>query len=61
MNFLNQHFSEILSFLGGLIAGGIGGISFTKYFNKVDNSKKVTQKNIKARGDVAGGNINKMK
>ncbi|ELA8881911.1 hypothetical protein QMJ93_16825 [Acinetobacter baumannii] len=59
MDFLNQHFSEILSFFGGVLAGGIGGVSFTKYFNKVDNSKKVNQKKIKAGGDVAGGDINK--
>lgn len=65
MDFFSQNLSEILSFLGGLFAGGIGGVSITKYFNKVDNSqktdnsKKVIQKGIKAGGDVAGGNIDK--
>lgn len=65
MNFLSQHLSEILSFLGGVFAGGIGGISITKHLKKIDNSKQIDnsktliQKGIKAGGDVAGGNINK--
>ncbi|MCH7337108.1 hypothetical protein [Acinetobacter sp. NIPH 2699] len=59
MDFLNQHLSEIFSFLGGILAGGIGGVSITKYINKADHSKKTIQKGINAGGDVAGGNINK--
>lgn len=59
MDFLSQHLSEILSFLGGIFAGGLGGISITKHFNKTDNSKKTILKNIHAAGDVAGGNIDK--
>ncbi|MDC4829650.1 hypothetical protein OHW19_16755 [Acinetobacter baumannii] len=61
MDFINQHLSEILSFLGGIIAGGIGGISITKYTSKNNNSKKVIQKGIQAGGDVAAGNINQRK
>lgn len=65
MDFINQNLSEILTFIGGLLAGGIGGVTITKHFNKVDNSQKTDnstqtiQKGIKAGGDVAGGNINK--
>lgn len=59
MDFLNQNLSEILSFLGGVLAGGIGGVSITKYMSKTDNSKKSIQKRINAGGDVAGGNIDK--
>jgi hypothetical protein len=61
MDFINQHLTEILSFLGGIVAGGIGGISITKYNSKNNNTRKVIQKGITAGGDVAGGNINQRK
>lgn len=59
MNFLNQHLTEILAFISGIFAGGIGGITLTRSYYKKINTHKVIQKGINAGGDVAGGNIRK--
>ena len=56
IDFFTNHFETILSFIGGCITGGIGVHFFEK---KNCNNTNISQKNINAGGDVAGGNINK--
>ena len=54
--FLNNHLDAIISAIIGLFAGGIG-IHFIE--KKNNNNTKTTQKNITAKGDVAGRDIKK--
>ena len=53
--FLSEHLESILTFVGGLFAGGFITFKFDRR-----NSYKVSQKNINTfGGDVAGRDINK--
>ncbi len=55
-----EYSSEIWSFLGGLIGGGIGGslitLRFTRQNRATGRSSIVDQSGSKAGGDVVGGN-----
>ncbi|WP_158336066.1 hypothetical protein [Burkholderia plantarii] len=53
MDFLSKHFSEILSFLGGLFSGWT--IKF--FFDKSRTATKITGN--RAGGDIAGRDIKK--
>lgn len=55
MEFVGQHFSELLSFLAGLLGGSVLTIGFYSYRSSVSNSKKVDQRGASAGGDVVGG------
>jgi hypothetical protein len=56
--FLSQHFSEILSFIGGLVTGGAGGSLLTlriKRENRVSGHGTMTnQSGASAGGDIVG-------
>jgi len=54
MDWLSQHFSEILSFLGGLLAGGIG-VHFASN-RQSGSSKRQDFRKASAGGDIVGGN-----
>lgn len=54
MDFLSQHLSEILSFVGGLVTGGIG-VRFTSN-RQSGSSKRQDFRSASAGGDIVGGN-----
>lgn len=54
MDLLTQNFSEILSFLGGLFAGGFG-MHFASN-RQSGSSKRQDFRNASAGGDIVGGN-----
>lgn len=54
MNFLSQHFTEILSFLAGLFAGGFG-VHLTSN-RQSGSSKRQDFSKASAGGDIVGGN-----
>lgn len=62
-DFINAHFSEILNFVAGVISGLVAGSFITlKIVNTHKlgpQSRHITQKNIKAGGDVVGGDSTK--
>lgn len=52
---ISQHFSEILSFVGGLLGGSLLTLTITK--NTVRNGGSVVdQSKARAGGDIVGGN-----
>jgi hypothetical protein len=56
--FISQHASEILSFLGGLVGGGAGGSLLTLRFSRQNKAwgggSIVDQTNASAGGDIVG-------
>jgi len=54
MDFFSHHFSEILSFIGGLITGGIG-VRFASN-RQSGSSKRQDFTRASAGGDIVGGN-----
>jgi hypothetical protein len=54
MGFLSQHFGEIISFFGGLFAGGIG-VHFASN-RQSGSSKRQDFRRASAGGDIIGGN-----
>jgi len=59
LDLISQHLSEILSFLGGLLAGGFG-VHFASN-RQSGNSKRQDFRNASAGGDIVGGNKTKKK
>lgn len=55
-DFLNQHLSEILSFIGGLAAGSFLTITIKRSHTAKDNSSVVDQSGATAGRDIVGGN-----
>jgi hypothetical protein len=54
MGFLSQHFSELLSFLAGLFAGGLS-VHFASN-RQSGSSKRQDFRRASAGGDIVGGN-----
>jgi hypothetical protein len=56
--FISQHVSEILSFLGGLVGGGVSGSLLTLRFGRQNKAAGggsiVDQTNASAGGDIVG-------
>jgi hypothetical protein len=59
MDFLSNHLSEILSFLGGLVSGGTAGSLITFRVTRqlrLSGSGRITyQSHARAGGDIVGG------
>ena len=55
-----EYWAEILSFIGGVISGAIGGSLLTVNLQKRNTAKKgstvIDQSDARAGGDVVGGN-----
>ena len=55
-----QYSSEIWSFVGGLVGGGIGGsfltLRYTRQNRVIGGGSVVDQSGSKAAGDIVGGN-----
>jgi hypothetical protein len=60
MEFYTQHFSEIWSFIGGLVSGGLGGSFFTLNYSRQhrvgESGTIIDQSGASAQGDIVGGN-----
>ncbi|KHF78453.1 hypothetical protein PJ15_1512 [Acinetobacter sp. neg1] len=61
IEFINEHFVEILTFIGGLVSAIALTITYQKTINKRDkNTTNQNNNKVKARGDVKfiGGDDN---
>lgn len=54
MDFLDAHLSEILSFLAGLVAGGVSVRLFSNH--QTGSSRRQEISRNRAGGDIIGGN-----